>query len=252
MSAVPEDKESRQTLARLASKHGLDVTGDGSSVRRTSSRFCFGVEHGDYNGTDLFGVGTDRFIWLAFKPNGTDKCRIVSNNFELEVLIYFRFLQQPSHFLSQGVKEFSADDIPSPRTEELENSWTRFPLGVYFILKREGFGVAKGFDAAVFGNIPGGGMSRHQELKHPLGKVFSSHFRNRSAALTVNLMLTVLEVNGVADLDPFKLVDLSQVTCSFDRACSHASPPPASPSPRFARPSRRTTSGRRAGSSTRS
>eukprot|EP00971_Amphidinium_carterae_P173216 3434282-Amphidinium_carterae.1 len=34
-------------------------------------RFCLGVEHGDYNGTELFGVGTDRFIWLAYKPNSS-------------------------------------------------------------------------------------------------------------------------------------------------------------------------------------
>ena len=50
-------------LASAAKEHGLDVAG--GKVRRTSSRFCLGVEHGDYNGTELFGVGTDRFIWLA-------------------------------------------------------------------------------------------------------------------------------------------------------------------------------------------
>ena len=42
---------------------GLDIAG--GTVRRTSSRFCLGVEHGDYNGTALFGVGTDRYIWVA-------------------------------------------------------------------------------------------------------------------------------------------------------------------------------------------
>ena len=54
-------------LRRLASESGLDVAG--GTIRRSSSRFCLGVEHGDYNGTELFGVGTDRFIWLGFKPN---------------------------------------------------------------------------------------------------------------------------------------------------------------------------------------
>ena len=44
-----------------AKQHGLDIAG--GTIRRTSSRFCLGVEHGDYNGTELFGVGTDRFIW---------------------------------------------------------------------------------------------------------------------------------------------------------------------------------------------
>jgi galactokinase len=45
-------------ITRLADKFGLDVAG--GVVRRSSSRFCLGVEHGDYNGTELFGVGTDR------------------------------------------------------------------------------------------------------------------------------------------------------------------------------------------------
>jgi galactokinase len=43
-------------LAAAAKKHGLDIAG--GTVRRTSSRFCLGVEHGDYNGTELFGVRT--------------------------------------------------------------------------------------------------------------------------------------------------------------------------------------------------
>lgn len=57
------DTEMIARLASAAKEHGLDVAG--GKVRRTSSRFCLGVEHGDYNGTELFGVGTDRFIWLA-------------------------------------------------------------------------------------------------------------------------------------------------------------------------------------------
>ena len=57
------DKEMIAQLASAAKENGLDVAG--GKVRRTSSRFCLGVEHGDYNGTELFGVGTDRFIWLA-------------------------------------------------------------------------------------------------------------------------------------------------------------------------------------------
>lgn len=57
------DLEMVAELAAFAKEKGLDVAG--GKVRRTSSRFCLGVEHGDYNGTELFGVGTDRFIWLA-------------------------------------------------------------------------------------------------------------------------------------------------------------------------------------------
>ena len=52
------DPKHLHTLHALAAQHKLDVRG--GRVRRTSSRFCLGVEHGDYNGTSLFGVGTDR------------------------------------------------------------------------------------------------------------------------------------------------------------------------------------------------
>ena len=60
------DEEMIAELAVTAKAKGLDI--EGGKVRRTSSRFCLGVEHGDYNGTELFGVGTDRFIWLACEP----------------------------------------------------------------------------------------------------------------------------------------------------------------------------------------
>jgi galactokinase len=82
------DKEAFVILQGLAKEKGLDVAG--GDVRRTSSRFCFGVEHGDYNGTELFGVGTDRFIWMAYKPNGTDKVRMYSKNFPDDGVLEFK------------------------------------------------------------------------------------------------------------------------------------------------------------------
>ena len=60
---VVNDQQAFAYLKQLASDKGIDLTG--AKVRRSSSRFCLGVEHGDYNGTELFGVGTDRFIWMA-------------------------------------------------------------------------------------------------------------------------------------------------------------------------------------------
>ena len=57
------DPTALQHLQALAAQHALDLTN--AKIRRTSSRFCLGVEHGDYNGTNLFGVGTDRYIWVA-------------------------------------------------------------------------------------------------------------------------------------------------------------------------------------------
>jgi galactokinase len=169
-SPSSDDTEARKILEDLSRKSGLSLSG--ARIRRSSSRFCLGVEHGDYNGTELFGVGTDRFIWMAFRPNGTDRLRLFSGNFEQDGLI-----------------DVSLAEIPEPGTAP--DSWSRFPLGVAWLLKREGYSVTKGMDAILYGNIPGGGMSR-------------------SASLTINLLLSLAEVNGI-DLPPgMRVVDLAQ------------------------------------------
>ena len=160
-------------LLRLAQQQGLDIKG--GKIRRTSSRFCLGVEHGDYNGTELFGVGTDRFIWMAYKPNGTDQIRLFSQNFP-----------------NDGILEFSAAEIPPPRHPSVADSWARFPFGCVHILRKAGFTLETGFDAVLIGNIPGGGMSR-------------------SASLTLNLLLTLMEVNKLKlGRDKMQIIDLAQ------------------------------------------
>jgi galactokinase len=171
--APRNDMEAAEALVRLAV--GKRLTVESGRMRRTSSRFCLGVEHGDYNGTELFGVGTDRFIWLAWKPNGTDRIRLFSQNFP-----------------GDGVIEFRSGDIPAPRSPKIADTWARFPYGVDHILRREGFRLKAGFDAVLAGNIPGGGMSR-------------------SASLTLNLILTVLEANGLTlGPDSLRIIDLAQ------------------------------------------
>jgi len=168
-----DDAHAAEEIRRLAKEHGLDLAG--GRLRRTSSRFCLGVEHGDYNGTELFGVGTDRFIWLAWKPNTTDLIRLFSGNFS-----------------DEGVIEFRSGSVPEPRSARIAETWARFPWGVDYILRREGLRPDKGFDAVILGNIPGGGMSR-------------------SASLTLNLMLTVLSVNGLGlGKDRMRIIDLAQ------------------------------------------
>jgi len=167
---VRTDREAQAALRALAGRAGLRV--DGGYVRRSSSRFCLGVEHGDYNGTDLLGVGTDRFIWLAYRPNGTDRIRLFSGNFPRD-----------------GVVEIRRGEVPAPKT--VRDSWARFPYGVLWVARREGLPVERGFDAVVLGNIPGGGMSR-------------------SASLTLNLLLTVVEVNKAPPVDPMRVVDMAQ------------------------------------------
>ncbi|HOM61258.1 MAG TPA: hypothetical protein PLP49_07500 [Anaerohalosphaeraceae bacterium] len=169
---VSEDHQALSVLRELAGEQGFPLAG--AKIRRSSSRFCLGVEHGDYNGTELFGVGTDRFIWMAYKPNGTGKMRLFSGNFP-----------------DDGVIEFALGSVPPPKSPLIADTWARFPYGVDFVLRREGYPLTQGMDAVLYGNIPGGGMSR-------------------SASLTLNLILSVLDVNGIHESDSMKIVDLAQ------------------------------------------
>ncbi|MBN1126988.1 MAG: hypothetical protein JXA82_18445 [Sedimentisphaerales bacterium] len=169
---MTNDQQAFERLVTLAKEKGLDIAG--GKVRRTSSRFCLGVEHGDYNGTELFGVGTDRFIWMAYKPNGTDCIRIYSDNFP-----------------DDGVVEFHLGYVPEPQSSEVADTWARFPYGVDYILHRAGFGLSQGMDAVLLGNIPGGGMSR-------------------SASLCINLITSLFDINETGVDQEIQIVDLAQ------------------------------------------
>ncbi len=166
------DKEIAARLLEAAAQAEVPI--GGGEIRRSSSRFCLGVEHGDYNGTELFGVGTNRFIWMAYAPSSTPRMRLLSLNYP-----------------EAGVVEFDLNETPPPRSPEFVDSWARFPLGVAHILRREGYELGRGLNAVLYGNIPGGGMSR-------------------SASLTLNLMLSLLEVNGIEVEDKFRIVDMAQ------------------------------------------
>ena len=172
MKVTKEDKSALSILKRLAKENIIDIAG--GMVRRTSSRFCLGVEHGDYNGTELFGVGTDRFIWMAYKPSGNKKCRLFSGNFP-----------------DDGVIEFELGNVPKPKSPQIADTWARFPYGVDYILQREGFKLNQGINAVLYGNIPGGGMSR-------------------SASLSLNLILSLLDANNIKIDDGMKIVDMAQ------------------------------------------
>ncbi len=172
MDLTKEGQAALEKIRKFAKDNRIDIKG--GKIRRTSSRFCLGVEHGDYNGTELFGVGTDRFIWMAYKPNGTDKVRLFSGNFP-----------------DDGVIEFTLGDVPEPKSEETSHTWGRFPYGVDYILKRGGHKLSQGIDGVIYGNIPGGGMSR-------------------SASLSLNLILSLFDVNNIELEDKMDIVDLAQ------------------------------------------
>ncbi len=172
MELTSEGRKALDNILQFARQNNIDIK-DGK-IRRTSSRFCLGVEHGDYNGTELFGVGTDRFIWLAYKPNGSNKVRLFSGNFP-----------------DDGVIEFELGNVPEPKSAEIAQTWGRFAYGVEYILRREGYKLSQGIDGVLYGNIPGGGMSR-------------------SASLTLNLILSLFDANDVEVKEKIKIVDLAQ------------------------------------------
>ncbi len=173
MRISDENRAAVDKIKLLAADQGINLRG--ARVRRTSSRFCLGVEHGDYNGTELFGVGTDRFIWMAYRPNNSKTIRMFSCNFP-----------------NDGVIEFQIGKAPPPKSAEIADTWGRFVYGVEYILRREGFLLTTGIDAVLYGNIPGGGMSR-------------------SASLALNLILSLLDANGIEVEDSLKIVDLAQM-----------------------------------------
>jgi len=171
MKLPKEEQTTLDKILKFARDNSIDVKG--GKVRRTSSRFCLGVEHGDYNGTELFGVGTDRFIWMAYKPSRTNRVKLFSGNFP-----------------EDGVIEFKLGEVPKPKSTDIAETWGRFPYGVEYILRREGYKLSQGINGVIYGNIPGGGMSR-------------------SASLTLNLILSLLDANAI-DEDAMKIVDMAQ------------------------------------------
>ena len=172
MNFQDSNREIADKLVELSKISRMDLAG--SKIRRSSSRFCFGVEHGDYNGTELFGVGTDRFIWLAYKPTDNGKTRLFSGNFPAD-----------------GVVEFTSAKTSSPQGKKFNDSWARFAFGVDYILRKNGFNLTHGIEGVLYGNIPGGGMSR-------------------SASLTLNLILSIFDVNNIKVDNPMQIVELAQ------------------------------------------
>ena len=172
MSIETEDSAPLAKIAQAASATGIDLKA--AAVRRTSSRLCLGVEHGDYNGTRLFGAGIDRFLWLAYKGNSTDRLRLFSVNFP-----------------DDGIIEFRLGQVPAITEARAQPGWGRFAYGLAYILQQERLRLKQGIDGIIYSNIPGGGLSR-------------------SASLTLNLILSMLEVNDIELTDKFKIIEMAQ------------------------------------------
>lgn len=99
-------------------------------------------EHTDYNGGFVFPGAIDKVILAEIKPNGTDRVRLVSVDFD-------------NAFCEFGLRE---EDAPQP-------SWARYVFGVCREIQKRG-GKVHGFDAAFAGNVPNGaGLSSSAALE---------------------------------------------------------------------------------------
>ena len=163
MNGMDQDPGSSQAVAphrlrQAATERGLCI--DDGFTWRISSRLCLGVEHGDYNGAELLGIGIDRFLWIAARDNSTRTARLFSCN-------------RPD----DGVVVFDPATPQKASRNAAASDWSPFAHGAADVLRSRGHAVRRGFDAVVYSEIPGGGMSRSAALSIALLLTFAAEPR---------------------------------------------------------------------------
>ena len=98
-------------------------------------------EHTDYNGGYVFPGAIDKGIYAAINPNGTDKIRVYSVDY-------------------QAMAEFGMREEDAPK-----EPWARYIFGVVREMQKRGY-QPKGFDTVFAGDVPlGAGMSSSAALE---------------------------------------------------------------------------------------
>ena len=109
-------------------------------------------EHTDYNGGFVFPGAIDKGIYAAINPNGTDKVRAYSLDYD-------------------GQVEFGMNEEDAP-----QESWARYIFGVCREMKKRGF-EPKGFDTVFVGDVPlGAGMSSSAALESTFANALNEIF----------------------------------------------------------------------------
>ena len=109
-------------------------------------------EHTDYNGGFVFPGAIDKGIYAAINPNGTDKVRAYSVDYE-------------------GQVEFGMNEEDAP-----QESWARYIFGVCREMKKRGF-EPKGFDTVFVGDVPlGAGLSASAALESTFANALNDIF----------------------------------------------------------------------------
>ena len=137
---------------RIIEEKFMSLFGNDYMVYTSPGRVNLIGEHTDYNGGFVFPGAIDKGIYAAINPNGTDKVRAYSVDYE-------------------GQVEFGMNEEDAP-----QESWARYIFGVCREMKKRGF-EPKGFDTVFVGDVPlGAGMSSSAALESTFANALNDIF----------------------------------------------------------------------------
>ena len=137
---------------RIIEEKFKSLFGDNYMVYTSPGRVNLIGEHTDYNGGFVFPGAIDKGIYAAINPNGTDKVRAYSADYNEQV-------------------EFGMNEEDAPK-----ESWARYIFGVCREMKKRGF-EPKGFDTVFVGDVPlGAGMSSSAALESTFANALNDIF----------------------------------------------------------------------------
>jgi len=137
---------------RIIEEKFKSLFGDNYMVYASPGRVNLIGEHTDYNGGFVFPGAIDKGIYAAINPNGTDKVRAYSVDYNAQV-------------------EFGMNEEDAPK-----ESWARYIFGVCREMKKRGF-EPKGFDTVFVGDVPlGAGMSSSAALESTFANALNEIF----------------------------------------------------------------------------
>ena len=137
---------------RIIEEKFKSLFGDNYMVYTSPGRVNLIGEHTDYNGGFVFPGAIDKGIYAAINPNGTDKVRAYSADYNEQV-------------------EFGMNEEDAPK-----ESWARYIFGVCREMKKRGFDP-KGFDTVFVGDVPlGAGMSSSAALESTFANALNEIF----------------------------------------------------------------------------
>ncbi|MCD8395163.1 MAG: galactokinase [Bacteroidales bacterium] len=143
-------------LQETITKRFKEVFGTDGTLYASAGRINLIGEHTDYNGGFVFPGAIDKVIMAEIKPNGTDKCHVVSIDQNQEV-------------------EFGLNEADAPK-----EMWARYIFGVCRETIKRG-GKVEGFDAVFAGNVPlGAGLSSSAALESCFAFALNDLFNDNS------------------------------------------------------------------------